>query len=310
MKSYYRVILGKQNAYADECFKGNFIGADYGIKEDLTGRLPDEWRAFNAEFVPIFLVGRPHKTRIAAGLACGMLWVIAKGMQKGDIVLCPDGSGQYYVGEIVGDYVHVPGQVLPHRRTVSWLPKRIERASMSDALRRSTGSACTVCNITRAGYANEIEALLGDTVAPVLITTDPTIEDPAAFAMEKHLEEFLIQNWANTELGKHYDIFEEDGELVGQQYPTDTGPLDILAISKDKKILLVVELKKGKASDAVVGQILRYMGYVQEELAEANQTVRGVIIALEDDQRIRRALKMTPNIEFYRYQISFKLMKV
>ena len=79
--------------------------------------------------------------------------------------------------------------------------------------------------------------------------------------MEKHLEDFLVENWASTDLGTTYDIYEEDGELVGQQYPTDTGPLDILAISKDKKRLLVVELKKGRASDVVVGQTLRYMGY-------------------------------------------------
>jgi hypothetical protein len=47
--------------------------------------------------------------------------------------------------------------------------------------------------------------------------------------------------------------------------------IDILAISKDKTELLVVELKKGRASDMVVGQIQRYMGYVLEELAETNQ---------------------------------------
>jgi restriction system protein len=74
--------------------------------------------------------------------------------------------------------------------------------------------------------------------------------------------------------------------------------------------LLVVELKKGRASDAVVGQTLRYMGFVQEELATADQTVQGAIIALEDDQRIRRALQMTPAIEFFRYEINFKLVKV
>jgi len=73
--------------------------------------------------------------------------------------------------------------------------------------------------------------------------------------------------------------------------------------------LLVVELKKGRASDAVVGQVLRYMGYVQEELAETGQTVTGVIIALEDDQRIRRALAVAPSIAFYRCQMSFKLLK-
>jgi len=62
----------------------------------------------------------------------------------------------------------------------------------------------------------------------------------------------------------------------------------------------VVELKKGRASDVVVGQVQRYMGYVQEELAEPDQVVKGVIIALDDDLRIRRALKETKNIEFYR----------
>ncbi len=127
--------------------------------------------------------------------------------------------------------------------------------------------------------------------------------------MERHLEDFLVQNWAQTELGKKYDIYQEDGEIVGQQYLSDTGAIDILAVSKDKKELLVVELKKGRASDVVVGQVLRYMGFVQDELAEEGQTVRGVVIAMEDDQRIRRALSMVPLLTFYRYQVSFKLLK-
>jgi RecB family endonuclease NucS len=73
-------------------------------------------------------------------------------------------------------------------------------------------------------------------------------------ALEEHLEDFLVENWAQTDFGKEYEIFEEDGEKVGQQYPTDTGLVDILAIRKDGKELLVLELKKGRASDAVVGQ--------------------------------------------------------
>jgi len=132
---------------------------------------------------------------------------------------------------------------------------------------------------------------------------------PLSLHWKKHLEDFLVKNWNQTSLAENYDIYEEDEELVGQQYLTDTGPIDILAISKDKKELLIVELKKGRASDAVVGQIQRYMGYVVEELAEEGQTVRGVIIALEEDLRIKRALKVAQNIDFYRYQVSFKLFK-
>ena len=156
---------------------------------------------------------------------------------------------------------------------------------------------------------NRNRKLISGDLPPALIATDDSVEDPSVFALEKHLEDFLVQNWEHTELGKKYNIFEEDGELVGQQYPSDTGPIDILAISKDKKELLVVELKKGRISDVVIGQIQRYMGYVKEELAENGQIVKGVIIALEDDTRLRRALAVTQNIDFYTYKVSFKLIK-
>lgn len=306
MKSYYRVMLGPKSVHADECFAGNFIGTDFGINQDLTNKLPDEWREFNKEFIPVFLAAHPDKTKIGAGLACGALWTVSKGIQKGDFVLCPDGTGKYRVGEVSGSYYYEPGKILFHRRPVTWLNVTIDRAAMSEALQNSTGSIGTASNITK--YAEEIEKLIGGVSAPKLISTDTSVEDPSSFALEEHLEDFLVKNWPHTELGKDYDIYEEDGEKA-QQYQTDTGPLDILAISKDKKRLLVVELKKGRASDAVVGQTLRYMSFVQDDLAEDGQTVLGAIIAHEDDQRIRRALTMTPNIAFYRYQVSFKLMK-
>ncbi len=307
MKSYYRIMLGRQSKYFKECFDGNFIGADFGINQDLTNKLPEAWREFNRDFIPVYLAAHPDKKKITAGLACGALWTICKGMKVGDIALCPDGSGTYKAAEITGEYFYKPDSVLPHRRPVQWLKQSIHRSEMSEALRNSTGSIGTVSDITR--YAPEIEKLIGSISTPTLVSTDASVENPSEFAMEEHLEDFLVRNWSQTELAKEFDIYEEDGEIAGQQYNTDTGPLDILAISKDKKKLLVIELKKGRTSDAVVGQILRYMGFVQEMLTEPNQEVHGIIIALEDDPRIRRALAMVPNIQFYRYQISFKLLK-
>jgi restriction system protein len=306
MKNYVRVMLGKKSLHAAECFAGGFIGADFGIKQDLTGRLPDEWRPFNKEFIPVYLAAHPEKTRVAAGLSCGFLWTICKGIKRGDWVLCPDGDGSYRVGEVTSDYEYVPSGILPHRRRVRWLDRPISRADMSDSLRNSTGAIGTCSNV--AQYADEIERLMSG-ASPKLDEEDGAkVEDAVTFALEKHLENFLVENWRHTELGKDYSILEEEGDIVGQQYPTDTGPIDILAVSKDKKRLLVVELKKGRASDAVVGQIARYMGYVQEELAEDGQIVEGVIIALEDDTRIRRALSVMRGVRFYRYQINFKLL--
>lgn len=300
-------MLGRKSVHAEEAFKGNFIGSDFGVDMDLTNRLPDNWREFNKEFIPKYLEKHPEKSKVAAGLACGFLHTIAKGIQIDDVVLCPDGSGAYYVGEVTSEYEYHAGNVLPHRRNVRWFTKKIERADMSDSLRNSSGSIGTVSNITK--YAEEIEHLIAGDRPASIIATDETIEDPSVFALEKHLEDFLVQNWKQTELGNHYDVFEEDGELVGQQYPSDTGPIDILAVSKDKKELLVVELKKGRISDVVIGQVQRYMGYVKDELAENGQKVRGVIIALEDDIKLRRALSVAQDIDFYTYKINFKLTK-
>ena len=300
-------MLGPKSVFAEECYKGSFIGADFDIHEDLTDNLPENWRDFNSKYRPVWLENNPGKSKVAAGLACGMLWTISKGIKKGDIVLCPDGQGNYYVGEIVSDYYYKPGEILFHRRDVKWYQSVIERSSMSQELKNSTGSTGTTSDVSR--YSEEIENLIGGIKPPTILSTDSTVEDPSVFALEKHLEDFLVQNWNNTELGNNYEIFSEDGELVGQQYQTDTGPIDILAISKDKKTLLVVELKKGRVSDSVVGQIQRYMGYVKDELAESNQQVKGIIIGLEDDNKIKRALSVTQNIDFYRYQVSFKLFK-
>jgi restriction system protein len=308
MRAYYRVMLGKKSVFAAECLAGGFIGAGFNIEQDLSKQLPEEWRAFNKQFIPVYLAAHPGKSKVTAGLACGALWTIAKGIKAGDIVLCPDGQGSYRVGEVMGGYYYAAGGTLPHRRKVKWLDILIARTAMSETLRNSAGSIGTVSNVSVHGP--EIETFLNAVPPPpTIISADPTIEDPAAFAMEQHLEAFLVLNWDQTEFAKAFAIFEEEGEKVGQQYETDAGPIDILAISKDKKRLLVVELKRGRASDVVVGQVLRYMGYVKEEIAEADQTVEGAIIALYDDKKLRWALAAVPHVSFYRYEIRFKLVK-
>jgi len=301
-------MLGQKSAFAEECFQKGIIAAGFLFDIDLSRKLAEDWRAFNKEFIPVYLSKNPNKSKIAAGLSCGFLWTVAKGIKEGDIVLSPNGLGGYRAGEVIGSYFYKPEDKLPHQRKVRWFPQTIDRSEMSDTLRHSAGSIGTVSNISR--YSAEIENLIVGQKPPSLISTDETVEDPAMFALEEHLEDFLVKNWKQTELGKDYDIYEEEGDPVGQQYPADTGFMDILAISKDRRELLVVELKKGRASDAVVGQIQRYMGYVLEELAEDGQKVKGIIIALDDDPKIRRALAVTRNIEFYKYQVSFKLKKI
>lgn len=307
MTRYFRVMLGKGSIHAAECFAGGFIGVDFDLAIDLTNKLPDNWRDFNKEFIPIYQERHPAKNKVAAGLACGMTWTVSKGMQVGDVIVAPVGDGNFRFGEISSNYQYAKDQILFHRRQVSWSSSTINKEEFSEQLRRSMGSIGTISEVTQ--YAEEISKLLSGVEYLGPASIDPTVEERSVFVLEKYLEDFLVSNWESTELGKNYDIYQDENG-TGQQYQTDSGRIDILAVSKDGKELLVVELKKGRASDAVVGQITRYMGYVTTELAGPDQKVKGVIVALEDDQRLRRSLVIVPGIDFFKYEVSFKLTRI
>ena len=136
------------------------------------------------------------------------------------------------------------------------------------------------------------------------ISQETSIQSQGLFYMEKQLEDFIIYNWDSTELGKKYDLIIEEGVLVSQQYRTEIGPIDILARDKKTKEYVIIELKKNQTSDDTIGQIARYMGWIQENKGES---VKGVIIAGEYDRRLDYALKMIPNVEVFLYKVNFKL---
>ena len=119
-----------------------------------------------------------------------------------------------------------------------------------------------------------------------------TEELSTGFGLEPHLRRFLIDNWENTPLGKKYEILTEDGEIIGEEYPTkEAGNIDILAKDKKSKEWVVIELKKGQSSDAVVGQILRYIGWIERNKIEKDEGVKGIIIVKEIDKKHLRDTK-------------------
>ena len=205
MKRYFRVMLGKGSNLAAECVAGNFIGAEYDINRRLTDWLAGEWREFNREFIPIYLANHPGKSRISAGLAYWCPIDLGKGMQTGDIIFSPDGQGNYRVGTVTGDYRYAVGErsLSPPGRGVVADCVRTRRY-VSNSLQRA-GSAGTISDIT--SYAQEIETLIaGEPAATVNALADSEDGDPAVFSLEKHLEDFLVANSENTDLGKDFAI--------------------------------------------------------------------------------------------------------
>lgn len=128
------------------------------------------------------------------------------------------------------------------------------------------------------------------------------------FGLERHLQEFLRDNWSRTELGRDWAILtDESDEEVGYEYPTGVGRIDILAKHLREPRWLVVELKRDQTSDATVGQVLRYMGWVRQHLAGGGEGVEGLVISRQDDQALRYALSAAADATHRLYEVEFRL---
>ena len=147
---------------------------------------------------------------------------------------------------------------------------------------------------------------------PVVESADEEAEeapDESRFPLEAHLEEFIEGNFARVNFGRGLELY-QDEENTGRQFPTTIGSIDLLAKDVESGELVVIELKKNRTDDAVVGQILRYMGWVREHMPEGGGTVSGIIIAPEVSDRLKYALKMVPNVRVFTYSVSFCLNRV
>lgn len=129
-----------------------------------------------------------------------------------------------------------------------------------------------------------------------------------SFALERQLEQFLLENWDRTPLAKEWTILKTpDDPEAGNQFPTDVGRIDILAVHKQLPGYLVVELKRNQSTDQTVGQALRYVGWVKKHLAKDGQTVEALIIAHKAEKDAQYALSTLPHVRMMTYEVEFRL---
>ncbi len=128
------------------------------------------------------------------------------------------------------------------------------------------------------------------------------------FALERHLHDYMFDNWDMLDIAQEWNIYARDGEPeAGYEFRTPIGRIDLLAKHKCEPRWLVIELKREKSSDAVVGQVLRYIGWVQKHLIENGETVEGLVVATEGDPKLHYALEVVPSVSFKSYEVEFRL---
>jgi hypothetical protein len=133
-------------------------------------------------------------------------------------------------------------------------------------------------------------------------------DEGSQFALESHLEEFIDSNWDRINFGERLSRYRTE-EQSGRQFPAGTWSIDFLCRGETSRDFVIVELKRGKSSDATIGQVLRYIGWVKENLAGPDDDVRAIIIAHDVDDALRYATKQLANVRLLTYSIDFKLLQ-
>ena len=121
-----------------------------------------------------------------------------------------------------------------------------------------------------------------------------------SFAFERDLRNYLSKNLAVLEAGL---MLYQDEEFTGIEFPVGGRFIDILAVDSNADFV-VIELKVSRGHERTIGQLLRYMGWVQKNIA-GSKKVRGAIVANQITEDLELAASRVPDILLFEYEIAF-----
>jgi hypothetical protein len=150
-----------------------------------------------------------------------------------------------------------------------------------------------------------------DVAAPPDIDTAEPVDDGfggGAFALESHLRDYLARNPPTVAAHGPLTLFVDDKGRDGVEYQTDCGPADLIFHDADQNFV-VFELKLGRGPDAALGQVQRYMGWIETHIAKG-KTVSGVIVANSISDKLKYAAKVAPRVQLMEYRLTVDLAPV
>ena len=183
--------------------------------------------------------------------------------------------------EMIKDLASQKGERFSREHAIAWFGERyskIKEGTISAHLIRFSTNAPSRLHYTpKSGEDLLFQVdpshfrLYDPTTDPVPIhsKSDTTTEDTeesaqaSSFCVRKRSSGFLAKNPSVIEPG--LQLYEEEG-ITGVEFPAGGGrSIDILAVD-DKKHLVVIELKVARGYDRAVGQLLRYMAWIERIL--------------------------------------------
>jgi restriction system protein len=243
--------------------------------------------------------------------SCRQVYKFYHSVQPGDIVIARRGRKEIAaVGTVKRGAYYDPKKNLATIREENPYPNHLD-VQWAESPHNKRFAAIVFAMQTIYEIPEEKYRELLETSGPAIVQAAPVdeedVQDHAEFLLEKYLEDFIVSNFDMIFKKKLVLYSDPDGNPVGQQFETDVGPIDILAQDTSTNAFVVFELKKGRPADKVVGQILRYMGWVGEKLCKPGQEVYGIIVCKEPDEKLNFALKMVRNVSVKYFKVDFKL---
>lgn len=148
--------------------------------------------------------------------------------------------------------------------------------------------------------------VVGEVLGPNGSAGDDDDDNQPVFSLEYQLRDFLASNLSTISIdGKRLRLFVDATGREGIEFSSAVGPIDILAVD-DKEAFFVFELKRANSPDRAMGQLARYMGWVQQTIGKGRE-VFGVIVAKSISENLRYAASIVPNVHLFEYEVEFHL---
>jgi hypothetical protein len=122
-------------------------------------------------------------------------------------------------------------------------------------------------------------------------------EKDAEDCVESMLPEMGLTKYVDPETGKD-----------GRQFVCSAGRIDLLCRDRTTDDLVIIELKRGDAADKTLLQLLRYMSWARQNIADGSN-VRGIILTERADDSLTGIVEEVPNVTIRYYKFNIELVQ-
>ena len=212
----------------------------------------------------------------------------------------PSGSYEAELAALLGAGSEAPWQTVARATECALLPADLHAALCADPTARARLAQLLLGQLSERGADQAgLERLSEMLSARVDFVAAVGRDDADENLLESAIEDQLVARWDETPFAEQGVQLHTNarGEVVGQQYPVGSWSIDLLGWQEARRCWWIIELKRGRASDQVVGQVGRYLGWVDRYLTRSGEQTRGIILAREISNCLEHACYAMPTID-------------